>query len=460
MQEKIVLDVHKTEKGYKVTRPSHYLPDLAISPTEINTKGEITLGEIPRELHEGYEWAVWGNSDNRPTVIRKSFQRVGIAGRVQHDLAKMMFGNGLVYHRKSDLAMGNYDPAYIPAVEEFLEANLLETEWLFPQMLDYRYNYNSFCELILNRKRDQIVGLFHKEAEFCRLSRQNPENLRIEHLIYSPDFAVGDIPSPDRRVRIPLLTWFDAMEHVETEKSYKFAYHTRIKTPGILYYAEPYWLGLIRENGWLDVAASVPEIILAMQQNQISLKYQILIPESYFTIRYPEWPTYTREQRHELIQNLQSKIDDSLMGTKNAYKSLMTIFSDDPSFSHPQGKPEIIAIDDKLKKDSWVPSSEKADAQIVQSLGGHPSMIGLAPEGGSMGAGSGSDKRELFNIEIDTNTVEQKKILEPLNFLARYNARKHKDWEVVFRIGHNKHTTTDKNKEGTVPEEQPVSGSL
>ena len=451
-EKKIAVNVYETKKGYKATR--EYLPNTLVGgDSRSDRSGSITLGKLPRELHQGYAWAPWGMRDMLPTKIRQTFAKVGIAGRVQNDLAKQLFGNGLVYYKRSDFKRGKtegLEPAEVPAIERFLEDNLIETEWLFPQFLDYRYNFNSFSEMILNRRMDAIVGLHHKEAEFCRLGTQNERNLKIEHLYYSPDFSMGFIPSADRRVKMDLLTWFEALPHLQAGKSQKFAYHTRIKTPGITYYAEPYWLGLIAENNWMEVASSVPEIILAMQKNQISLKYQILIPESYFSIRYPEWPSYSREQRKTLIDDLQNRIDSGLMGTKNAFKSLLTIFADDPAFSHPQGKPEIIAIDDKLKKDTWVPSSEKADAQIVQSLGGHPSMIGLAPEGGSMGAGSGSDKRELFNIEVDTNTVEQLKILEPLNLIARFNALANPEWDVVFRIGHNRHTTKDESESGVV----------
>ena len=115
------------------------------------------------------------------------------------------------------------------------------------------------------------------------------------------------------------------------------------------------------------------------------------------------------------------------------------------------GKIEIIALDDKIKRDAWVPTSETADAQIVQGLGLHPSQVGLAPQGGKMGAGSGSDQRETYNLGISLNNIEQQIILEPLNWIAKYNAQSNPDWDITFFIDHTYHTTSNIRESGLDP---------
>ena len=451
MARNIVIDIYEDNKTGKL-KP--LLPEMRAGSSNSNLPQPAktnTLAEIPQEEHSGYEWAPWGLGDYLPTAIRCKFEEVGIAGRVQYDLAKMLYGNGLVYYRRKDLQEGNAEPAYIPQIEDWIEENMIETEWLFPQLLDYRYNWNSFSEMILSKDASLITSIYHKEAEFCRLGKQNPRNFKIEKIYYSPYFKQMTSPPIQKRKQIPLIPWFGRRKFIDKlGTSRKFAWHTRIKTPGTVYYARPYWLGLIRENGWLDVAAKVPEIINSMQSNQIILKYQINIPESYFKVRYLDWDGYSDDERNDIIDKLITTIETELTDTKNAFKTITTIFKQNEITQKDEGKLEIIAIDDKVKANSWVPSSNAADAQIIQSLGGHPSMIGLAPEGGSMGAGSGSDKRELFNIEIDTNTVEQIKILEPLNYIAMYNRTESADWDIVFRIDHNRHTTKDKKESGVI----------
>lgn len=444
----IVLDVYQEGKTLKA-----YLPDAKI---KTGATPDMTLAPMPLELRQGYKWATWGDNDFLPTETRMKLDKVGIAGRVQYDLAKSLYGNGLVYARRSDIEANptGFQRAYIPAVQDFLEANRIETEWLFPQFLDYRYHANTMSELGMSRSKQLVTNLWHKEVEFCRVELQNPSNLRFENIYYSPDFAMGYPPAEQRYKKIPLFTWFQQKRFLQKLRGFKFAWHSRIKTPGIMYYARPFWLGLCREKGWLDVSINVPQIVYAMQNNQVKIMYQILISEEYFKIRHQNWATYTDEERNLHIDKFIDYINDKLEGIENNFKSITTIFREDEVTHEEYGKIEIKAVDDRTKKDEWVPSSEKSDAQIVQGLGGHPSMIGLAPEGGSMGAGSGSDKKELYNIEIDTNTVEQQSILEPLNWSARYNAQRYKDWDVVFFIDHNRHTTKDKNESGVEEKEE------
>jgi predicted nuclease of predicted toxin-antitoxin system len=201
----------------------------------------------------------------------------------------------------------------------------------------------------------------------------------------------------------------------------------------------------------MDVAANVPKILSAMQRNQVSLKYQILIPESYFMIRHTEWSNYSKEQRDKEINSFVKKLNDMLSSPDNQFKSITTIFKDDPSFANALGTVEIKAIDDKIKANNWVPSSNTADAQIVQGLGLHPSQMGLAPEGGKMGAGSGSDQRESYNTQISLNTIDQQIILEPLNFISEYNG-----WGVTFFIDHTAHTTTNNQEDGLQPSDTTI----
>jgi len=452
---KLALNIVETPEGMRTVRADGVgLPDMMASSDRSEktqpAKG-MTLGKIPRELHEGYEWAPWGRYDNEPTRIRKQLAKVPLAGRVLKDKAKALWGNGLVYYKREDLRKekANAQPAYIPAIEDFLEENMLGTKWLLPQFMDYVQNYNSFSELIMNRRKDYITNIRHQTAEFCRVGKQNPRNLRFEHIHFSPDFSIGYQPTKDRVKKVPLATWFDRRGFFDRLRGFNFFYHSRITAPGTIYYPEPFWKSLIEKDGWIEAVAEVPKIIAAMQRNQISIKYQILIPVSYFTIRYPDWHSYTGEQREVKIKDLQKKIDDTLTGSKNAYRSLLTVFSDDPAFSTPQGKPEILPIDDKLKQDSWVPTTQQGDQQIVQGLGGHASNVGLGGGDSKMGAGSGSNIRELFNVEVDTNTPEQLCILEVLELVSWFNRQKYAaDWDVIFRVDHNRHTTKDKNEFG------------
>ena len=447
-----VIDIYQDRVSgvYQVASPG-VVPSAGVMPP-VDRGDAPTNFRVPTHADAGWQWAPWGKDDRRPTNIREKVNLVPMAGQTMYRLMGMMYGNGLAYYRNSDLAGGvqNVQRHYEPEIERWIRRCRLAHSWLLPQFLGYRYHFNTFSQLIWNRRRDAITGIYHLDGEFCRKSRQDPRSLRSEYLFYSAGFADRHGNSLADGFAIPMLDWQDEEAYVAGMSGYKAAWHSHLRTPGTLYYATEPWAGLFRDKGWLDNAAAVPEIVHAMQRNQIMLKYQILVPMSYFTARYADWNSYTAQKKEELMDEIVSYIEDELADTKNAYKSITTFFSHD-SMGKEMGKIEIVAIDDKIKRDSWVPTSNTADAQIVQGLGMHPSQIGLAPEGGKMGAGSGSDQREAWNSQISLNTLEQEIVLEPLNYVAQFNARTYPQWDVTFYIDHTHHTTTNNQESGLEP---------
>jgi hypothetical protein len=401
---------------------------------------------IPAWLDTNWNWIMWGATDLFPTIMREKYSQVPIAGTTLEKKIKMMLGNGLCYFKTSDLAQGpNVKRAYVQGVEDFLEDNRIHTEWLPAQCADYCLPYNCFSEITTSKDKSRITGLYHIAAEHARLS-QAKDSLVPESLLFSYHFPFGTAQSETNRVRIPLFRWYEKEAFFQKLTGSKFAWHTRFPTPGLIHYATPWWIGLFREGGWMDVSAGVPKIVSAMQRNQVALKYIIAIPETYFKVRFPEWDTLPAAKRQEIIDRKVLDLNDSLSGTDNVFKSVNYVFKENEITGQPMGKIEITAVDDKAKSGTWVPDSYAADAQIVQGLGMDPSQIGLAPEGGKMGSGSGSDKRESYNLLITLNTPDQLIVLEPLNFISKFNG-----WGVTFVIDHTDHTTTNNQESGLKP---------
>ena len=207
MSDTITLDVYQTENGYRA-----FYPELKIAsgpaPGQPSTdsRAQPTRAPFPREMDQGYRWAPWGTTDCLPTELRQKIEKVPIAGRAIEKLVAMMYGNGLCYYRNSELESGaSIQRAYNPKVEQWLRHNKIRNKWLIAQLADYRMLWNSFSELILNRRKDFITGLYHKSAEFCRLSKQNEKSFKIDHLFYSPDFSLALNPPPQRIRKGPAL---------------------------------------------------------------------------------------------------------------------------------------------------------------------------------------------------------------------------------------------------------------
>lgn len=450
-EEKIVFNVAEQDGKFAAFRPR--ISTVSMAPDAADAPGAgITRIAYPDHETAGWGWAPWGDDNLLPTHIRQKLEKAGMPMQALYKLAALMYGNGLAYHRRSDLAGedATIRRAWVPEVEAFLQASRIRTKWLPAQFMDYRMHINTFSEVILSQDRSLVTNLFHKDAEFTRLSEQHPRSFRTEYLLYSPRFVSDITPQEVHIKKIPLYQWDDEEYFLSRLRGFKFAWHSYFPMPGTVYYAKAPWQGLFRKDGWLDVAISVPEIVSAMMRNQIRIKYQIVVHVKYFQLRFPDWDKYTQAQKEAEFTRFETKINSSLIGTKNAYNSILNVVGSD-NMNGEIGRIEIIAIDDKTKQNDWVPSSYAANAEIIQAMGYSPSMMEIAPDTSKLGGGSGSDKREIYNFLLSTNTIEQDIILEPLNWLAEYNARTNPAWDVVFFIDHTFHTTSNLKEDGMAP---------
>lgn len=406
---------------------------------------KITTPPVPTWTDNGYNWAYWGHDDRLPTNMREKMELVPIAGATIKKKAEMMAGNGLVYYRTADLAKGpNVERAYVQEIEDWMAENYIETDWWLSQCIDYCLPFNCFSEMVLSNDRRRITNLHHISAEHARLSKANPKTNQLDWLYYSYHFPFGTA-NTDNIVPLPLMRKYAPAAFFDYLRGNKFAWHSAMRTPGMIYYARPFWYGLFKDNGWLDVSSDVPRIVAAMQRNQVTLKYLINIPLTYFTNRYQDFPTYDDKKKQEVIDAKVLQINQYLTGPDSVFKSLANVFQEDYTGKQ-VGKIEIVPVDDKARTDTWVPSSNRADTQIVLGMGLHPGQIGLSGEGGNLGAGSGSSERETYNLAITLNTPDQTVALSALNFVSRYNG-----WGVTFAVDHTHHTTTNQQETGLAP---------
>ena len=100
-------------------------------------------------------------------------------------------------------------------------------------------------------------------------------------------------------------------------------------------------------------------------------------------------------------------------------------------FSHfevnAQGKAEekweIDVIDDKFKTEAYLPQSAAANSEILFSMQINPTTMGAGMPGGPYAgnAGSGSDIREAFLVNLALCWVDRQILLEPLETIIEFN---------------------------------------
>jgi hypothetical protein len=103
-------------------------------------------------------------------------------------------------------------------------------------------------------------------------------------------------------------------------------------------------------------------------------------------------------------------------------------------------------LNDNKKKDLYLTSLQEADIQISRAWGIDSSLSNIQPEGSSLGAGSGSDKRVGFDNQINASYADILMVVEPLYFVGKYNG-----WPSNLKWGflHDVATTLNQNSTGT-----------
>jgi hypothetical protein len=209
-------------------------------------------------------------------------------------------------------------------------------------------------------------------------------------------------------------------------------------------------LGLFREKGWTDVNITVPEVVYALQNSQISLKYIIYISKEYFELKMgaQAWLALSPAERQGKFDELRNEIHAKLVGVENIAASLALMC--DRDFNGNLRKTiEIEVIDDKMKSGMWVPDSDHANAQTVRAFNVPTSMFGLSNSNVKMNSQSGSADRQGFNNMVTLNTPVQKVLLSHLQIMANFNAMNGwKNWDVVFFIDDITHTTINNQETG------------
>ena len=390
---------------------------------------------------DSVEFAKWGTNNDWPSKARQKVEKSTTAAPLLFKAVSLIYGSGVHYYfenHKDGKKIKEFKS--IQEIDDFIINNKIG-RFMIEQLMDYKYYGNTWSEFILNSARTKIDSVYHLEAEFTRLAMQNSSGV-IPNVFYS-----GDWDEDDTGKSIPLLNVRESSNSdiKEKYKKNKFAYHTFYPSPGRTYYAMPPHGALYRDKGWLDFSNSVPEMMNSLLENQMVIKYHIQIPYEYWQSMFADWSTYSVDKKKNKIDEKLAELNDWLTGKENVGKAFISHFATDPITRKKIAGWEITAIEDKIKKDEWIPSTDAADIQIARAIGTDMSMSGIAPAGGKLGAGSGSDKRTGFQNSVSLSYSEQEIIFETLYLISRFNG-----WpsNIKWAFSHVMPTTLDENPTG------------
>lgn len=396
--------------------------------------------------------AAWGPNNDYPQKLLKNLQLNGAGLSGLKVLARTHYGSGFVLAKETfEDGKRIITPQSINAykeINEFWKKNQMK-RFFRETIIDLEYWSLGFPEYILSADYKKINRVKRQQTANGRFSVMNENSGGIENLYLSTKWDKGVSLESKYVSKIPLIDSYwsadDVRKYCKKNGIRNFCRPIFYPLVSETYYPKTAWHS-VNDNGWFEIANSIPKFKKAIFQNQINIKYHIEVNEEYFSRKYREdWVKKTAAQKDQIRKDFVVEIDSALRDPNNAGGSLMSIAYKDNTGSVVPGL-KITPIDDKYKEGSYLPEASAANSEILFALGVDPSLIGAGIPGGKLGAGSGSDKRESFLILSALTKSNRETTLEVFDFIKEYNKW---DDNLIGGFEDTVLTTLDKNPTGS-----------
>lgn len=376
-------------------------------------------------------WSPWGKNNLLGTEMAADIKKTGVLNGIIEGKMRFTMNQGILP------AIVSYDKAAMPVVEKILYGTPINTFLRDNNMFftaaglakDYIGFNRSIARLGLNRKGTEITQLRRADVSEARMSKKDGHG-NIRNVWYSADWSKirgedqGDVFSePLLDPHNPYQDLHDRIDGGDKKRWFSMM----VSHPGWQeqYYPTPLWMTQVL---WVKIAQAVPEMKAIMFENNIRVKYIVIIYQSFWTESFgDEWDGYTDEQRAAKRKQVFEDIDNFLVGSKNAYKSVFTTGYRD-SEGRTYANIEIKPIDDTTVQGELLPDSAAANSEIAFSM-----LWNLAITGGTQKAGQyqgnegGSNVRESSLMQVILHEVERQVIYSIMNVIARFNG-----WDVKY----------------------------
>lgn len=405
------------EVGYGKKSNAFFYAANAIDGAKISAPADNNI------LLQNNPWSPWGEDNIEPFRMQDDIEKTGVLSAGIESKVRMALGKGIdVFLLISVDADGN------EVLEHVTDTDIqdwLETNQTFIYSYSNIYNILAYgwaaSQIILSKDRSQINRISSTDVYSSRLEKRDKSSGIINNIYLSGSWDQVSSYDTDKVKRIQVLRESFELEDLDNRSSgYEFCILHRMLKNGRQYYPLPLWKAA---QAWVKVTRAVPEFKKALHQNQMSVKYVITISDTYWKRIHKSWDTYTPEKRIEILQDKYDELDKYLSGEQNQGKSIFAGKYVDPYTKQIIDDITIDVLDDKMKDGKLLPDSAAADKQILFAMFFNPAIWGgnLLGDGASGGAGSGSDIREAFLVQLMLMQAEREMNLKVFNIVKKYN---------------------------------------
>jgi len=421
-----------------------------ISSFSSGEKRPVTLPDATIDYSTS-EWALWGEDNSKPLRMRDDLKHCGVLNAGVISKVRMAIGQGpKPYFKTAEDNDGK------ETLEPVRDINILQ--W-FERNRTYLHSYQNVYNLvgygwgatqfILNKGRNKINRIAATDVFTARLGKKNKKGI-IDQLYLCADWEGQTVFKEDIMDKVPLLQEGyeieDLQAAIEKGSGYEYAMLHRIITDGTQYYPLAIWEAA---QEWIKISRSVPGMKNAINKNQMTIKYIIFIDNGYWEKNYKNFSNLEEKEKEKIVSEKHQEINQWLTGELNAGKSIISGKWIDPYTKVENQDIKIEVIDDKWKDGKMLPDSAAADKQILFSMFLNPAIWGgnLLGDGASGGAGSGSDIREAFLVQLmmmHAERVMNSEVFTIVKYINGWDKLESDGKQLVFRYPSGILTTLDK----------------
>ncbi|MBR2155041.1 MAG: hypothetical protein IJ901_10580 [Bacteroidaceae bacterium] len=389
-----------------------------------------------REFCGGHEVLRWGRDNLFPLRANEIIGSTSVLNTGLKFVRELTVGQGVYpchvdgYDEKGNEVL---KPVKSKVVADLLGSRMVR-RYLEKGSRDYFKVGCAAVEMIPDQKGERVVGLNVVNPLYFRFSAPNAYGAC--QCVVSPNWGVAHRhPGDEVRVLETLMDYSPEL-HAEWLKlkgrfKHPFVYAVRDSWSNNEVYGEPVWLPAYR-LGWVDVAHLVPTFLKRAYKNQITWKWHVQIPYSYWDRKYPLSKYSDIAARKMDIQRDMDKIEQNLCGVENAEKPLFSNYAVNEMNGKIEEEWKITALDNKYHGGDNLVTSAAANSEILFALMVNPNVLGAGMPGGTYaGNQGGSNIREAFLVNIANAWIDRQNLLDPVKLMLRLNGVD--DVELRFR---------------------------
>ena len=414
------------------------------------------LNEIPiRVGSKEYTMIGWGEDNQLPYQIKELIDKNGVMSQNKFFNTLTCYGRGLEYMDASTVGSGKPVPTRDKDICLWQLRNSLK-RFFAEQIVDLKYYFFSVAVIILNRDRNRIVKIVHKDACHVRFEKADKQTGRILHVFYAdwrdndnPDY-IEDIPLLDEQdpfgdlmARTGHRDYMDSDFKSDTTRSCKYAVVCKMPTPGCQYYPIPPSTAVLRD-GWYDIYGLLAAAKKAKIKNGQNIRYHVEINTEFWDNRARSrgisiGTDEFKSMKATFIEELKKYLSGSENSDKVIWSEFETLVTGEEKHYI-----KINTVDTSKAGNEYNDDIAEASNVLCYSDNSHPNLAGATP-GKSQMNNSGSDKRELFTMKQTLETLPHDILMTVHHVVIYFNG-----WEekVVPSVPIIMLTTLDKNTDG------------